>query len=99
MTTVQRLRLKGINTPETNRKAERQAGLASKAFVEDFVYSYAYVDEESGDHARVAVPLWVKTHKTGKFGRWIADIYNDDNVDSLNQLLVENGLAEVVDYD
>ena len=36
----------------------------------------------------------IQTKKTGKFGRWLADIYLPDEPDrTVNQLLLEEGLA------
>lgn len=68
MTTKQRIRLYGINTPEVRGK-EKEAGLASKQFVIDYL-----ADKE----------ITIDTTKTGKFGRWLGVIYADgENVNNL----------------
>lgn len=99
MKTVQRVRLKDINTPETNRKAEREAGLKSKKFVEDFVFDWQYIDDESGNMSLIAQPLLITTHKTGKFGRWIAEVVRESDGKILTEELLTNKLAEKVNYD
>lgn len=56
-----RLRLAGIDTPEV-RGTEKEAGLKAKAFVERLLGG--------------ATEIVVRTGKeTGKFGRWIGDIF------------------------
>lgn len=75
-----RLRISRINTPETNRTDEREAGLVSEAFVRSWL-------EERGNR------VTVESRKTGKFGRYLAEIYDADGV-NLSDLLVEKGLAE-----
>ena len=79
------LRLEGIDTPEV-RGAEREAGLVSKAFVEKWVAENGHV-------------LYLRTTKQGKFGRWLAYIWESPDVvgdrsKSLNQVLLDKGLAE-----
>ena len=78
----QRLRLVGINTPEV-RGPEREAGLAASAFVEWRIHGQ---------------PVIVKTFKDkkGKYGRWLAEVYyeNQENVwVNLNEELVREGHA------
>ena len=78
----QRLRLYGVNTPETRTKdpAEKKQGMKAKRFVEK------------------ALPLgeqvMIKTHqdRKGKFGRYLAEIYLPD-ASCLNKTLLEKGLA------
>lgn len=93
MTARIRTRLKGIDTPEVRGK-EREEGLRSKAFV-----IVALND---------AAEVVVRTHKTGKYGRWLADILYktakenpstpeeamDNGYINLNQLLLIKGLAK-----
>jgi len=93
MTTEIRTRLKGIDTPEM-RGEERYDGLISKEFVVETLGS--------------AKEIMVRTHKTGKYGRWLADILfkplvEDPNMPekvidgdyiNLNQLLLVKGLAK-----
>lgn len=90
ITTNQRLRLKGINTPETyNVKKdsdEYQKGILAKDFV----------IQRLAENNNEAI---IETGKdTGKYGRYIAEIWLADSEISLNAELVEKGLAEVVDY-
>jgi len=77
-----RLRLFGIDTPEL-RGEEYEAGMKAKRFVEEKV-----LDRE----------VIVKTHKdkTGKYGRYLAEVFYDDV--SLNQTLLGVGLARLADY-
>lgn len=60
MTARIRVRLLDIDTPEM-RGAERPDGLKAKEFVEEWF--------------RQAEDLVVQTRKTGKYGRWLADIW------------------------
>ena len=78
-----RVRLLGINTPETYgvKKATEEyvTGMQAKNFVVDFL---------SGKE------ILIKTEKdkTGKYGRYLATVYVDGV--SLNQKLLDEGLAE-----
>lgn len=83
-----RLRLAGVNTPEV-RGEERQAGLAAKAFVEDWIEIAEDEDE--------LWPIRVETAKTGKYGRWIAVVYNNFD-DCLNESLTDFGHNKTPDY-
>lgn len=80
-------RLNNVDTPETHRpksENERHHGkLATKFTTEWFTAS---------DNNVI-----VKTHKTGKFGRYLADVFNSDG-ECLNKLLVENNLIKLEDY-
>lgn len=77
------LRLYGINTPEI-RGDERDAGLISKAYVEE--------------RLPVGKEIVIESFKdrTGKYGRYLATIFYDGA--NLNEELVEAGLAEVAMY-
>jgi micrococcal nuclease len=77
----QKLRLFGINTPEI-RGEERGAGLEARTFV------VAKLD--------LGKPFTIQsyTDKKGKYGRWLAIIFVDGDVLSLNQQLLDRGLAE-----
>lgn len=81
---VTRFRLLGVNTPETNRKASREAGKAATAFVESL--------------APVGSTVLVQSHKTGKFGRWLATVYpmggEGNPLESVNDALLRHGHAE-----
>jgi len=75
-----RLRLARINTPETNRRDEREAGLVSEEFVRNWLEDRGNVVE-------------IESTKAGKFGRYLAEITDHDG-ENLSDLLVEKGLAE-----
>ena len=87
MTANIRFRLARINTPEV-RGAEKVAGKAAKQWLIDLLNKH---DNK----------IRVGTSKTGKYGRWIADIIIDDEIDTLivNDELVKAGHAEYTDYD
>lgn len=81
-----RLRLLGINTPETRTKdlAEKAAGKAATAYAIDWLDGLD--------------TIYIQTHKdkSGKFGRILADIYSDENKSAcLNEDLVDGGHATV----
>jgi micrococcal nuclease len=64
-----RIRLLGINTPETRTKdlKEKAAGMAAKAYASDWLDG---LDK-----------IYIQTHKdkSGKFGRILGDIYSDES--------------------
>jgi len=76
---AQRLRLAGVNAPEL-RGAERARGLEAREYVRRRI-------EESNSQ------MLVETERTGRWGRWIATVYLPDCPKSLNEELVEKGLA------
>ena len=83
--TKTRLRLYGINTPETRTKnlEEKKAGLKAKQFVEDALLNKEFKVEVF--------------KQPGKFGRWLACIHiKEDNglYFCLNEKLVEKRLAK-----
>lgn len=78
----QRLRLHGIDTPETRTKdpIEKKVGLMAKARVRELL--------EVGK----TYPIW--TVEKGKFGRYLARIYLDEARNQcVNDMLVEENLA------
>jgi micrococcal nuclease len=85
---VVRLRLYGVDTPEihgvAHDSAEYKAGMAATEHVTEwFADSYE---------------CYIRTKKTGKYGRWLAMVWkNEDDVDktelSLNADLVSSGHA------
>ena len=78
----ERFRLAGINAPEM-RGPERDAGKASKAFVESLI--------------KPGAEIIIETDKDpDNFGRWIATVYINEK--SLNDALVENGHAVKKSY-
>jgi micrococcal nuclease len=90
ITTHQRIRMSGINTPETYNvkkdSEEYKNGLAAKQFVEHRI-------------AENNFEAIVETEKdTGKYGRYIGTLWLADNETSLNDELVENGFAKRVKY-
>lgn len=90
ITTFQRIRLRGINTPETYNvkkdSEEYKKGMAAKMFV---------IDRLTSNHNKVVV----ETDKdVGKFGRYIGIIRLADSNISLNDELVEKGFAHYAIY-
>ena len=80
-----KLRLFGIDTPEV-RGEERPEGLVSKKYLSDLILGKQVI---------------LKTYKdkTGKYGRWLAEIYLDaESKISVNQMLVKEGYAEEANY-
>lgn len=82
-----KVRLFGIDTPELRARDEEEKEAARIA--RDFVARRIPKDSE----------VVVKTHKdkTGKYGRLLGTIYLPTG-ESINQLLVDQGLAKEVDY-
>ena len=73
-----RFRLYGIDTMEKNDKdlAKRELGVRAKDFLTDLVYNKT---------------VMIKSHKTDKYGRWLAEIfYKEVNV---NQVMLDEELA------
>jgi len=83
--TRQRLRVARIDTPEI-RGEERPEGLVSKARVEELIPPGTRIE--------------IKTEKTGKYGRYIAEILFELEgvMTNLSDLLVAEGLAEYREY-
>jgi micrococcal nuclease len=81
---IQRFRLARVDTPEirTKDKEEKERGKASKEFVRK--------------RLTYAESIQVETVKTGKFGRWLAEIwYVHKGIEiNLNDELLHEGLAE-----
>lgn len=74
-----KVRFYGINAPEITGPT-KGAGLKSKLRVVELI---------SGKD------IIIKTHKDKqeKYGRWLGDIYLPDSPDSINSMLLEEGLA------
>lgn len=85
VTTKQRIRLLGINAPETRTKDldEKKKGLQAKEWLKQIL---------DCDKA-----LLIKTHKDkkGKFGRYLGYIYIDGDSISINEQMVSTGLAVI----
>jgi len=78
ITLSERVRLIGVDTPETRTRdlVEKASGLKSKEFVIGFVADGKVI---------------IRVHGFGKFGRPLVDLYKNDIC--LNQKLVDLGLA------
>tara|TARA_R110000824_G_scaffold269405_1_gene457945 strand:+ start:161 stop:505 length:345 start_codon:yes stop_codon:yes gene_type:complete len=86
ITVKERVRLKGINTPETRTKdlVEKIKGLAAKDRVEELF------DGVEAFHIKTELD------KKGKYGRLLGTIFLPDHIDvSLNDMLLQEGHAEV----
>lgn len=73
-----RFRLVGINTPEINSPdpVVREAALNAKKRVQDLILNKS---------------VTLRSFKTDKYGRWLADVYLDSN--SISNTLLHEGLA------
>jgi len=76
----ERIRLAGIDTPESNSKDMQEKLLASDA--KDFLALWL-INQNI---------LKIKTTKDDKYGRILGEIYGDNNI-CINKLLIENGYA------
>ncbi len=90
ITTHQRIRLEGINTPETynvkKNSEEYKKGMEAKNFV---------IGRIEGNNYEAII----ETEKyTGKFGRYIGTVWLADSSVSLNDELVNKGYAKVAHY-
>ena len=76
-----RIRMEGINAPEsrTSREKEKVLGLAAKARLAELVMA----------------PLTVCLSGKGKFGRWIGTLFSGES--NINEQLVEEGHAHWYD--
>lgn len=87
--TVQRVRLMGVDAPETYRpscEAERQHGQRATAFVSDLLLD------------RVC-RLVTNKDKKGKYGRYLGVLYPPGSEVSVNDMLREKGLVKRQGYD
>lgn len=76
-----RFRLNGLDTPETNSPdpAERERAMLAKRFTSDHLFGKT---------------VMIRSHKSDKYGRWLADIYTDEGNISHNAHLINHGLAK-----
>jgi micrococcal nuclease len=93
ITTRQRLRLFGINTPEV-RGPEKVAGHAATQHLADLLVQFRHEGEWD---------IVVKTYKDkkGKYGRYLADLIGEDEGGdeiNLNERMVSDGHAVVAMY-
>lgn len=79
---IERIRLLGVNAPES-RGESREAGLASKAFVVQW-----FVDAGSDPW-----PLIIQTTKSDVFGRYLGAVWRVSDGASLNDDLLTSGNA------
>ena len=77
----QRIRLLGIDTPEsrTRDKEEKGRGLLSKEFVKN--------------NCAVGSTIRLQSRKRGKFGRILGVIYSGDDTVSINDRMIQEGFA------
>ena len=82
------MRLAGINTSETYRvkkdSEEYKRGIEAKEYVE-------WRLNENGKE------MVIETEKRGKWMRWLVTVYLGDSAKTLNDKLVEEGMAERVE--
>jgi len=83
---AQKVRLANIDTPEV-RGVEREEGLKSRDWLRDKILGKEIILKTTKD-------------KKGKYGRWLGEIWLEEDMEyvNINELLVENGLAEYVEY-
>lgn len=80
----QSIRLSGINAPEV-RGPSRNKGIFSRDWLQRMILWET-------------VRLVTEKDKTGKYGRWLGRVYLGQSEKSLNTQMVEQGLAEEVNY-
>lgn len=86
LTKKERVRLGGIDTPESRTRdlEEKKLGLQAKDYLKSLIMN--------------ADKLIVRTEKDGKFGRMIGYLYmNPEATVSLNQMLIDEGFAWMYD--
>jgi len=86
ISTKLKLRLADIDTAEIFRpknEKEREHGLAAKEFVKEAVFNK---------------PVKVSTKKTGKYGRWIANVTLLPDGENLTEMLKEAGFEKKLEY-
>jgi len=79
------IRVHGINTPEM-RGPEREEGIVSRNCLKDFI------DKSDG-----GLTIQTVRDRTGKYGRYLAHIFNNEGL-NLGDELVRLGMAERVNY-
>lgn len=82
----ERVRLQGINTPETRTKdlEEKEAGKAATKFLTEWVEKQEY-----------KVTIQTEYDAKGKYGRVLGRLYNADQSECVNDLLLESGHAVI----
>jgi len=81
LTTKQRVRLNGIDTPESLTKDayEKQFGLEAKQFIADWIASKKNIT--------------IRTEKDDKYGRILGVLFGDGETESLNDKMIREGYA------
>ena len=84
ITLKKRIRLHGINCPETRTrdKAEKVRGFAAKEYLQKIV------DHQQGE-------LYLQSMDKGKYGRCVGILYEADFEGSINDAMIYEGHAEV----
>jgi micrococcal nuclease len=84
MTTTQRFRLLGVDTPELHSKDtyERERAVAAMQALTSMLA------QGTGDW-----PLLIRTQKSDSFGRWLAEIWVENNSLHVNDALLAGGYA------
>jgi|SaaInlStandDraft_4_1057021.scaffolds.fasta_scaffold61223_2 micrococcal nuclease len=82
--TKQTLRLYGINAPEM-RGSDKVNGKITRDWLRGRVYEAV--------ENKTPISIRTKKDKTGKYGRLLAEVFISDEKLSLNEQMVENGLA------
>jgi micrococcal nuclease len=87
--TKQRVRLLGVDTPETYRpscEAERAHGEKAKEFVQ-------------GECLGKKCKIVTDRDRKGKYGRYLGVVYPPGSSVSINDLIAQNGLAKLESYE
>ena len=81
LTTKQRVRLNGIDTPESLTKDayEKKFGLEAKQYIADWIASKK--------------TIVIRTEKDDKYGRILGVLFGDDEKESLNDKMIREGYA------
>ena len=82
----QKIRLANIDAPEV-RGPEKEEGLKSRDWLRDKILGKEIILRTIKD-------------TRGKYGRWVGEIWLEEDIEyfNINELLVENGLAEYAEY-
>ena len=84
-TIVQKLRLRGLDAPEI----ESAEGKEAKEFLEEMLNAANSV--ERGADSKTNVRVLIRTVKSDKYDRYLADVWIDEQY--INQALLDEGLA------
>lgn len=90
---TERIRLAGIDTPELNSsdKKERIRAQTARMYVINWI-------EQVTMFGRFPLVIYTDKDKRGKFGRYIATVWDRDETECLNDQLVNLGYAVRVSY-